>query len=312
MPQPKYYTYQDFPVAQGAPQGMKILPKDQSVNMFYYNDVVYAEKDDTPLRLQILVPKVSREEGFNLKLTPDELSPLIIYVQGSAWFKQELYLNLPALCAFAARGYVIALVEYRHSGIAPFPAQVQDCLTAVRYMQSHASEYKADASRTILWGDSSGAHTVVMAAIAGHLPEFNTEKNTACLNFCGVVDYYGPTKTSIMNDEPSIQDHYEPSSPEGQIIGGLNVLEHLDKADAMDPVRYIARDTPLPPFLIMHGSKDRLVPFAQSVRLYEALKKADKEVEFYRLEEADHADPVFFAPTAYDIVDAFMQKVTQK
>ncbi len=308
MPEPKMMSYEEFPVAEGFPEGMMTLPKRDATGMFYHRDVVYAQRDGVPLRLQIIVPKLSRSEVFNLKAEAEDAMPLIVYVQGSAWFKQELYLNLPALCAFAARGYVIALVEYRHSGIAPFPAQVQDCISAVRFMQSHAAEYKADADRTILWGDSSGGHTVAMAGVAGHSDEMNAERGLAPVSIRGVVDYYGPTNIALMNDEPSIQDHRAPESPEGQIIGGVWVPEHRDRADAMDPVRYVSAERELPPFLILHGSKDRLVPFAQSVRFYEALKAAGKEAEFFRAEEADHADPVFFAEEVYDIVDDFMRR----
>ncbi|MFA0815438.1 MAG: alpha/beta hydrolase fold domain-containing protein [Anaerofustis sp.] len=312
MSEPRPYRYEEFPASDDMPNGMRTLPKDDSaVTVRYIHNVPYAVKDGEELHLQIFVPKSSRAQKFGARGAADKTYPLVVYVPGSEWLKQDVYANLPQLSRFAVRGYVLAVAEYRHSGIALFPAQVQDCLSAARYMQAHAAEYKADPNRTVLWGDSSGGHTVAMAGVGFDVPEYNSERNLPPVKLCGVVDYYGPTSIDTMNDVPSMLDHRLPESPEGRIIGGLNVLEHRDKADAMKPMRHISKDKALPPFLIMHGNKDRSVPFRQSVIFYEALRDAGKDVTFYKMDEADHADPVFWTEGTFDIVDAFMQRVTK-
>lgn len=312
MSEPRPYTYDEFPESKDSTQGMRTLPKDDSARTVrYIRDVPYALKDGKQLHLQILVPNISRAQVFGAPDDPNETYPLIVYVVGSAWMKQDMAANLPQLARFASRGYVIALTEYRHSGIASFPAQVQDCLSAVRFMQANAAQYKADPNRTILWGDSSGGHTVVMAGVGSDVPEYNSEHDLPPVKLCGVVDYYGPTKIAEMNDVPSAQDHRVPDSPEGRIIGFLRVPDHFEKSEAMNPMRLIAKEKDVPPFLILHGNKDRLVPFRQSVMLYEALRDAGADATFYKLEGADHADPAFWTEGTFDLVDEFMRRVSR-
>ena len=312
MSEPRAYTYDEFPESEDSTRGMRTLPQDDSARTVrYIRDVPYAFKDGTRLHLQVLVPNISRAQVFGAHDDPNETYPLIVYVVGSAWMKQDMAGNLPQLARFASRGYVIALTEYRHSGIAPFPAQVQDCLFAVRFMQANAAAYKADPSRTVLWGDSSGGHTVVMAGLGCEIPALNSEQNLPPVKLCGVVDYYGPTKIAEMNDVPSMQDHRLPESPEGRIIGFLRVPDHPQKAEAMNPMRLISKEKEVPPFLILHGNKDRLVPFRQSVMLYEALRDAGKDATFYKLEGADHGDPAFWTEETFDLVDEFMRRVSR-
>lgn len=96
-------------------------------------NVVYVDREGVELHLNILYPK-----GIAKNL------PTIVYVPGSAWMKQNIERSIPAFTRFASRGYVIALVEYRHTGIAPFPAQIQDAKTAIRFMRKNADKYHVD------------------------------------------------------------------------------------------------------------------------------------------------------------------------
>lgn len=95
----------------------------------------------------------------------DEVYPCIVYVQGSAWMKQNINAKLGLLARLSEKGYVIAVVEYRHSGIAPFPAHAIDTRNVIRYMKLHAKEYKADANQMFVDGDSSGGHTAFFSQL---------------------------------------------------------------------------------------------------------------------------------------------------
>ncbi|MEZ9592987.1 prolyl oligopeptidase family serine peptidase, partial [Vibrio breoganii] len=86
-----------------------------------------------------------------------------------------------------------------------------------------------------------------------------------------------------MNEEPSTCEHRQPNSPEGLLIGGVDVVENPELAQKANPINYINNDSDNPPFLIFHGSKDRLVPFGQSVMLFNALKNAGKDAELYQI-----------------------------
>jgi dipeptidyl aminopeptidase/acylaminoacyl peptidase len=111
-----------------------------------------------------------------------------------------------------------------------------------------------------------------------------------------------------MNLEPSTQDHRDASSPEGMLIGGLNVLENPDKVKPTVPITYLDKTKEIPPFLIIHGNKDRLVPFGQSVLLYEALKEHGRSVVMYKLDGADHGGSPFWTDEILNIVDDFYRK----
>lgn len=110
----------------------------------------------------------------------------------------------------------------------------------------------------------------------------------------GIFDFYGPTLVSEMQNEPSIQDHVTPPSPEGLLLGGVNVLEHKQEAYQASPLPYIKKDVNTPSILMIHGNKDCLVPFGQSVLLYNTLKENNKDVTFYCVEHADHGGAAFW------------------
>jgi dipeptidyl aminopeptidase/acylaminoacyl peptidase len=111
-----------------------------------------------------------------------------------------------------------------------------------------------------------------------------------------------------MNEEPSTMDHIGPDSPEGMLIGGLNVLENAKKVAMTVPMHHLSENRAIPPILIIHGSKDRLVPFGQSVMLFEALKKMGKEAEFFQLKGADHGGYPFWADNVLNIVEDFIRR----
>ena len=301
MIEPKALSYEEFPPSQAATGGMRVLDAEfGEVSCYYKHNVAYARRSGMDLTLQIIAPLTSGQ--------PEKCYPLAVFVQGSGWRKQDVYCNLPRLADFAKRGYVVAVVEYRPSVTAPFPAQVQDAKTAVRFLREHAEEYHILPDQVFLWGDSSGAHTAVMAGITPSNPELDTAREEGCCRVKAVIDFYGPTDIAKMNDAPSTQDHRTAESPEGLLIGGKPVLEHPELAGPTVPMRYIGKEAEIPPVFILHGDKDRLVPFEQSVMLYEKLKQEGKTAEFYKLRGADHGGGVFWTKQIFDLIEAFLEK----
>ena len=128
----------------------------------------------------------------------------------------------------------------------------------------------------------------------------------------GIFDFYGPTLVSEMQNEPSIQDHVTPPSPEGLLLGGVNVLEHKQEAYHASPLPYIKKDVNTPPILMIHGNKDRLVPFGQSVLLYNTLKENNKDVTFYCVENADHGGAAFWNNQVLEITYQFLKEHIKK
>lgn len=261
--------------------------------------VRHTEQEDVPLKMLVYMPKSNDEK---------QKFPMIVYCQGSAFHKQWLFDHMRQHVRMAARGYVIFVLEYRPSEVAPFPAQTVDCKTAIRFAKQHADEYHGDVNHIALWGDSSGGHTVVMSGVTGdRLFNAEDDPDVSC-QVNAVVDWYGPMDFSKMNLYPSSQNHYDADSPEGFEIGQVNVLENMDRNNQASPLTYIHPDTDIPPVLIMHGGRDMLVPFNQSVRLYEKLKENGKEAVFYKLKNGNHGFNGFNCEEALDLVDEFLQK----
>lgn len=298
----KMCSLEEFPASSLAPEGMKVIKADRTLRYAMPKlHVKYAEKDGMPLHLQIILPPMEFEDMMGR----EKKFPLAVFIQGSGWMEQDLGQKMHGLCGFATRGYVVAIVEYRPSLVATFPAQIKDAKTAIRFLQEHADEYHIDRENIFVWGDSSGGHTCVMVA-ATMEREFNDEEGE--LDVKAFIDFYGPTDITKMNDQPSTQDHMSPESLEGLLIGKRPVNNSPEWTDAVNPMNYITKEQEIKPLLIIHGDKDRLVPFQQSVLLYEKMREMHKTVEFYKLEGADHAGDAFLKEPVLDLVEQFVKK----
>jgi acetyl esterase/lipase len=200
---------------------------------------------------------------------------------------------------------VVASVEYRHTLEAIFPAQIQDVKAAIRFLKVNAASYKINPARVAVWGDSSGGHLAVMTGVSEGVTQFDTPDNAGqSSRVQAVVDFYGPSDLLQMSKFPSTIDHDAPGSPESSLVGGP-LQQNRGKAAQANPIAYIPKEKALPPFLIMHGDQDAIVPFNQSVLLYEALKKAGLNAIFYKVKGAGHGDG-FWTPEILDIVHKFL------
>lgn len=294
------YTYEEFKENEIMLEGMKTLDmNDEELESLYIPDVEYVNYDGIGRVLQILVP--------NKRVNKDEKYPLLVYVQGSAWHKQNVYSRIPQLGYVSRKGYVIAIVQYRESDIAPFPAQIQDTKTAIRFLRKHADEYRIDTNNVFVWGDSSGGHTALLTGLSEDIKELdnNLYPEYSC-NVNGIIDFYGVVDIRMTDGFPNTDNHQQADSPEGYLLGKVNVLENMELATKTVPMEYLEHD--IPPILMIHGTKDRTVSFKHSIELYKALKENNKEVEFYRLRKADHGGPAFYQDNVLNIVIGFVNK----
>lgn len=265
----------------------------------YKHDVVYVTRPEGERTLQMLVPE---EKG-------DRKYPAVLYVQGSAWMKQDQYKRLAAMADLARRGFVTATLQYRESDLAAFPAQIEDAKTGIRFLRKNAEEYHIDTENIFIMGDSSGGHTAVMAGVTADQELFDTDVygEFSC-KVKAIVDLYGVTDIRQKEDFPTTLNQGEADSPEGKLIGGNNVYEHPELSVPVVCAGYIKKETEIPPILMMHGTGDDLVSWRQSVRLYKKLREEEKEVEFYMVENAVHGDNAFWTTENLDIVEEFLKK----
>ena len=302
----KNWIYEEFPEYTEKVEGaVRISATGNEMGVYYRPDIEYAKIDGVPLHLQVLEP-FSRNE-------PEKFYPCLVFVQGSAWMKQDVYKSCPMYARLAAKGYVVAVCEYRHSGIAAFPAQIQDARNAIRFMKRNGQSWHADVKNIFIGGWSSGGHTAVFA---GMLKE-NDPMNASIYpdtdaSVKGILDYYG--SVNLLEDDyyPSTINHHLPDSPEGRVMGGADMRKDVKLREKGTAECYITPDTDLPPVMIVHGTKDRTVSTVQSVSLYHKLKACGKDAELYLIEGADHGGAEFWTDEMCEIADCFMKTCMNK
>lgn len=235
--------------------------------------------------------------------------PLLIWIHGGGWSGGDKA-GCPAL-AMIPRGYAVASLNYRLSQEARFPAQIQDCKGAIRWLRAHAQQYHLDPQHIGVWGASAGGHLVALLGTSGGEKEIegnvggNLDQSSAVQ--C-VIDWFGPSDMSVFFDQaataPNIFKADPDRSPIATLFGGP-VRDHLDLVRLANPITFVKKGNP--PFLIVHGDKDTLVPVAQSEMLADALKKAGDEVSLEVLEGAGHGNG-FDKPALRDLMADFVDK----
>lgn len=301
--EPLNTTRENFPHTNRRAEGMIVInPTCDNYELAYEYDVEYIERDGKKLYLQIIKP-----------INPEKKTPLIVYIPGSAFHQQNVKERVAQLAMLSVRGYTVALLEYRGAEICPFPGFVLDAKAGIFYMKNNADKYNIDVNKVFLMGDSSGGYTSLMAGLTYGVESLEDEVVSGFdYSIKGIIDFYGPTDISTMNDDASIQDHRTADSPEGCMIGGYKVLENPHLVEPTIIKNYISNEREIPPVIMFHGSNDELVPFSQSCELYEALKAAGKEVTLYQIEGAHHGDRQFWSKTVLNMIEAFIYNILIK
>jgi acetyl esterase/lipase len=220
------------------------------------------------------VPGGHERQKLDLYLPPSGSQwPLVVAIHGGA-FRAGSKESEPA-GAFVARGLAVAAINYRLSQHAVFPAQIEDCKAAVRWLRANAPQHGYDPDRIASYGASAGGHLAAMLGTAGDVAAFDVGGHLrASSRVQAVVDFFGPTDFLQMDaHRPSDKAmvHDTPDSPESQLVGGP-IRDNPEKVARANPVTYVTADDP--PFLIVHGDADLLVPHHQSQLLETALRKA--------------------------------------
>ena len=234
--------------------------------------------------------------------------PVIVWIHGGAW--QGGNKNNPPGLSFVVQGYALVSINYRLSQHAKFPAQIEDCKAAIRWLRANATTYHLDPDRIGVWGASAGGHLVALLGTTGDVKELEGDGGNPqqSSEVQAVVDWFGPTdflKIGEQSGPDSRLDHNAPNSPEAKLIGGP-VLENRDKAAKASPITYVTKHAA--PFLIMHGDKDPVVPYAQSEELAAALKKVDALVTLRKIEGVGHGDPGFNSPESRKAIQEFFDR----
>jgi acetyl esterase/lipase len=261
-------AWQNAP-AQALPPNTKVL-----------RDVEYVPGGGHVRSLDLYVPE---KKG-------DKKPPLVVWIHSGAWRggdkagDQALWL--------LEDGFATASINYRLSQEAHFPAQIEDCKAAIRYLRAHASEFGIDPEHIGVWGSSAGAHLAALLGVTGGVKELegNPENPNVSSRVQAVCDFFGPADLltlSAQSGPDSKVQHDDPSSPASELIGGA-LQQSVEKAKAASPVTYVTPDDP--PFLIIHGDDDHLVPVGQSWELHGTLQKAGVKSMLHVVKAGGHGD----------------------
>ncbi len=264
-------------------------------------DLVYSHAGGVPRLADLYLP-----EGLGRS------APVIVWVHGGGWRFGDRNLSPNLSRWFAERGFAMVTFEYRLSDEVKFPEPVADVKTVVRWVRSVAEQYALDPDAIALWGSSAGAHLSAIAALSG--AQFaGDEHSEFSSEVTAVVDGYGPTDFSLIDEDrvaapPKVPDAEtvvvkmtvataHPESFESRHLG-VTVRKGAPEVERANPATYVHPGAP--PFLILHGESDALVPWTQSQLLYDALATSGNDVTLVKYERLGHG---FFNNSDLDAMD---------
>lgn len=289
----------------------------------FYEDVAYGTGSGHPMYLDLMVPR---------KRT-DKRRPVIVWVHGGGWSIAELtkkYRPSDALARACEMGFVCASIEYRLVTEEPFPAPIEDCKCAVRFLKAHAEELGIDPDAIGIWGESAGGQLAALVGASymnprlegnGGWGEYSSEVKAVCDWYCGGdMTHMGAYKC------PEVQARARELGIEltlmpGQLENDKNQIEEPQKGLfaqmfgkpgkevpqlSMDisPIFYV--DQKQPSYLLMHGDSDQTVTPQFSYHYYDALLKYGHDATFVLVPRQGHG--FFKGEGYYDIVLNFFQK----
>lgn len=236
----------------------------------------------------------------------------VLWIHGGAWlygdrrFPPEYWPGGALFQSLIDAGLAVATIDYRHSREAPFPAQLHDAKAALRYLRTFAADFDIDPARIGVWGESAGGHLAALLALTPDAPELEGDGGVPgrAGGVTAVVDFYGVSNLATM---PSLLDTFPPEWIEQLRAAGGSVppdpmqilldgspIPEADRERAASAVSWVTPSAP--PFLLVHGEADTIVPFQQSVELRDRLDEAGASVELVAVPDADHVflgvDPV--------------------
>jgi len=231
--------------------------------------------------------------------------PLVVFIHGGGWLVNDKYADIGymknTLAAIINSGFAIASIDYRFATQAIFPAQIQDCNRAVSYLYDNAEKYGLDKKRFALMGFSAGGHLASLQGLSNNnnIRNFYMPNSSQKFSFKAVVDFYGPSElTSLYSSE-------DPKAPEAILLGATPIARP-DLAKIASPVTYIDKNDP--PFLIIHGEKDDMVPNRQSKLLSAWLTATGVENELIIVPNAPHFGNMFDVDEIQTKVMGFLKK----
>jgi acetyl esterase/lipase len=248
-----------------------VRAQDRKPEVRVETDVVFGKGGDKDLKLDLAMPK----EGAGP-------FPVVVYIHGGAWRSGTRQDCSPSLEPLAARGYVAVTIDYRLVGDARFPAQIEDCKAAIRWLRASAKKYKIDPERIGVVGFSAGAHLACLLGTTTKEDGLEGSGGNAdeSSRVQAVVSFFGPTDFTTRTWDDEVEKNLLVP------FIGASFADRPELYRKVSPIIYVRKDAP--PFLFFHGTEDKLVAVRQSEVMLEKLKTVAVPAELVKLEGEGH------------------------
>ena len=232
------------------------------------HDLTYCTIDQVDLKMDVFYPE-------DLKAP----APVVVYVHGGGWTSGDKSegAGMRFTPALLQSGYIIVSLNYRLAPAYKFPAQIIDVSCAIRHLRAYAARYNLDPQRIGAMGGSAGGHLVSLLGLADRSAGWGDGPYESYSSRVKVViDLFGPADLEHMPSDLNIAN---------EVFGATSPTDPALKASS--PVTYVSADDP--PFLILQGLEDKIVPPEQSQLLYDRLKAAGVPAYLTTIQNAGHA-----------------------
>ncbi|GAA5510304.1 hypothetical protein Rcae01_05812 [Novipirellula caenicola] len=246
-----------------------------------HRDLVFANVDGTPLKLDLYLPAVQGN------------APLVIWIHGGGWrggSKQK-----PPIRKVTEHGYALASISYRFTDTAIFPAQIHDCKAAVRWLRANADSFGYNADWIAVAGGSAGGYLALMLGVTDQIAEFNGslgDHPEQSSSVQAVIDYFGPSDF-LLRGKTQPERAYTEKSGSFALLGGLRDGKLTPEIERRaSPATYVTADDP--PLLVFHGTDDEVVRLDQSEHIVKLYSELGLSAKLVVVESAGHGGVRFF------------------
>ena len=259
-------------------------------------DLVFSEPDGEPLKLDLYLPSKM-----------DRPAPCVVFVHGGGWKGGDKKSASKTAAWLTEYGFAVAGINYRLTDVAQWPAQIDDCYAAVRWLRQNGHAYGIAPERIGAWGTSAGGHLVALMGTRNDLSD-----ETVSSRVQAVCDWFGPSELMSMppNNVGNGRTAEDVAKSNGAKLLGATVRDVPKLARDASAIDHVTSESA--PFLIMHGEKDPGVPVAQSTRLHAKLVRAGVPSQLRLIEGAGHGGALFKTPEVQRTVLRFFQRTLQQ
>jgi acetyl esterase/lipase len=259
-----------FAVCASAQAPTSPFSTDAGARYWVQPDIVYGSANNTPLKLDVWYPNAVKSP-----------TPTLVYIHGGGWIFGTKETSVLEFLPFLEKGWRVVNVEYRMASNSHAPAAVEDTRCALRWVFQNAKQWNFDTTKIVLTGHSAGGH---LSLITGMLPKGTTLDNNCYgdedLKVAAIINWFGISDVNDLIDGPNVKNY--------AMMWMGSQKDPAEIARSVSPLTYVRAG--LPPIISIHGDKDNVVPYSQSVRLHKALTEAKVKNELVTISGGGHGD----------------------